>query len=328
MAASPGFTETVRQELASLSIGSDAETWAELAGLARCAGRLTVVGGSGELEGRRRLTIASTSGAVARRVYALLQQRFGLRPELAVRAAGGVHRRATYEVRLAEATEHVAVDLGLLDDHGRLVAGLPVGPGERHVAAITRGAVLACASFSAPGRAPHLELVPGSASAAQGIADLLSSELDAPVPVIGEDPHRVVLKSGERIGEVLVLIGATNAFLRWDEHLMRRQLRAEANRLANADAANLRRTIDAASDQVRAVEAVIDDLGWDALDDELREVALARLANPGASLQEVGRLLDPPVGKSAVHRRLRRLVELGTSRGTSPDTATNPPRRR
>jgi DNA-binding protein WhiA len=217
------------------------------------------------------------------------------------------------EVRLAAATEHVAVEIGLLDRAGQLRADLPVASGDPHAAATLRGAVLACASFSAPGREPHLELVPGSGTTARAIAALLGGELGAPVSVHGEDPQRVVIKSGERIGDLLVLVGATNAFLRWDEHRMRRQLRGEANRLANADAANLRRTIDAASEQIRAVEAAIDRVGWDVLDDDLRDVALARLANPEATLQEVGRLLDPPVGKSAVHRRLRRLVEIGAA---------------
>ncbi len=328
MDATASFTETVRQELASRPLGSDREVWAELAGLVRCAGRLTL-GGGGVGQG---LTVATTSGAVARRTYALVQHRFALRPDLAVRAAGGVHRRATYEVRISDATARVASDLGLVDDHGRPITALPVAPGERHTVAFLRGAVLACASFSAPGRDPHLEVVPGSPAVADAIAALLSHELDTSVRSAADGRGRVVLKSGETIGEVLVLVGATGAFLRWDEQRMRRQLRGEATRLANADAANLRRSIDAAREQIRAVQRVIIRLGWEALDDELREVALARLANPQASLTEVGQLLDPPVGKSAVHRRLRRLIDLETAdppgpaaRSSSPDRTVEGP---
>ena len=319
MEASSGFTETVRQELASQPYGNDVEIWGELAGLARCAGRLTVVGGAADPDGRYHLAVASTSGAVARRAYGLLQQRYGLRPELAVRAAGGVRRRATYEVRLAATTAHVATDLGVVDPQGRPITGFPVEPDASAAVAFLRGAVLACASFSSPGRSPHLEFAPGSAATAMGLARLMESRLGASISPAVDDRPRVVVKSGESIGELLVMIGATNAFLRWDEHRMRRQLRSEANRLANADGANLRRSIDAAAEQVHAVESVIERLGWDALDDELREIALARLANPGASLQELGQLVDPPVGKSAVHRRLRRVIELGTRAGSSSD---------
>lgn len=306
------FTSAVRQELVSRPLGEDAERWAELAAIVRCAGRLVRRGG----DPGTALTVVTTSGAVARRTYALLQERGASRPELVVRAPGGVQRRTTYEIRLGpEAAPAVARELRVLDRGGRLVTDLPVMPGEREAIPFLRGAVLACASFSAPQRPPHLELAPGSAAVAQGLAALLDPEVNGNVAVAsGRD--RVVVKSGEAIGEILVLVGATSAFLRWDEQRMRRQLRGEANRLANADAANLRRTIEAASAQVRAVEQVLAELGWDALDDELREVALARLANPGASLQEVGQLLDPPVGKSAVHRRLRRLVDLPTEHGS------------
>jgi DNA-binding protein WhiA len=91
---------------------------------------------------------------------------------------------------------------------------------------------------------------------------------------------------------------------------LRHEVRSAATRLANADAANVRRTIDAASAQVADVERVIERLGWDALDEDLRGVALARLANPMASLAELGELCDPPLSKSAIHRRLQRLRTL------------------
>ncbi|MFT5223641.1 MAG: DNA-binding protein WhiA, partial [Glaciecola sp.] len=95
-----------------------------------------------------------------------------------------------------------------------------------------------------------------------------------------------------------------------DEQGMRHDLRNEANRLANADAANVQRAVAAASSQVAAVEMAVDTIGWGGLPDDLRTVALARLANPAASLSEVGQLCDPPIGKSAVHRRLKRLSDL------------------
>lgn len=322
MEETASFTAAVRQELSSRPVGAGAQAWAELAAIARCAGRLNW---SGPGPRGPRLVIATTSGAVARRTYALLTHHGAHHPEIAVRAPSGVHRRTTYEVRLTpDATEPLARDLGLLDDVGHPVSALPVSPGNGPVPAYLRGAVLACASFSSPGREPHLELSPGSRVVAQALAALLTHELDRSVG-LAADRDRVVVKSGETIGDVLVLVGASAAFLRWDEHRMRRQLRGEANRLANADAANLRRSIEAAAAQIRAVEDVISRHGWEALDDELREVGLARLANPAASLQEVGALLDPPVGKSVVHRRLRRLIELGEA---TPEGRREGPRHR
>jgi cell division protein WhiA len=130
------------------------------------------------------------------------------------------------------------------------------------------------------------------------------------VSATGGTRPRVVVKSGATIGELLTTMGATGAFLAWDERRLRRQLRSDATRLANADAANLRRTIEAAATQVRTVETVVAQVGWERLEEPLRAVALARLANPEASLSELGELIDPPVAKSVVHRRLKRLEDL------------------
>lgn len=298
------FTDQVRQELSNLAMQ---EPWAELVGLVRCSGSLHRDGGHRGWT----LTITSPSGAVARRSFSLIQRVLELRPELAVRSAGGMHRQMTYQVRLT-ASRRIAENLGLLDTEGRLQTELPVSADDPRAPHLLRGAVLGCASFSTPGRDAHLEFTPGTPQTARALADLLRHHLTHQVTVVGAEASRVVVKSGEAIGEILVLIGAVGAFLRWDEHRMRRQLREDATRLANADAANLRRSTSASAEQIQVVEEVIRRHGWDGLDDELREVALVRLANPVASLQELGALLDPPVGKSAVHRRLRRLSALLT----------------
>lgn len=306
----PNFTAAVRQELASRPLGTDADVAAELAGLARFAGSLTVAGGSQPL----RLALTSSSGAVARRAFLLLQRGYGFRAELAVRAAGGVRRQTGYQVRIPDA-RRLATDLGLLDGSGHPAQQLFPGLRPETVPAYLRAVVMAAASFSSPGRPAHLEVTVGSSAVAQALADLLRAHVGAATWVAAERPHRVVLKSGAVIGDLLVLVGAPGAFMRWDERRFRHQLRNEANRLANADAANVNRTIRAASAQVAGVERAIEQQGWDGLDAELHDVALARLANPAASLQEIGELLDPPVGKSTVHRRIRRLLRLADDGG-------------
>lgn len=312
------FTEAVRQELAGLALGRDPEVQAELAGLVRFAGSLTVAG-----EGRLGIELATSSGAVARRAFLLLQRRYGLRPELLVRAPGGVRRRTTYGVRLGAGSARVAEDLSILDAAGRLRDGPPPDLTGPRATAYVRGALLAAGSISAPGRDAHLEIGCGSPQLARVLAVLVDRLVGGGAHATDGERPRVVVKSGARIGDLLAATGATHAFLAWDERRLRRQLRGEANRLANADAANLRRSIEAAGVQVRAVERVVERLGWDALDDDLREVALARLANPSASLAEVGQLVTPTIGKSAVHRRLRRLEQLAAD---GPDDTDDPAR--
>jgi cell division protein WhiA len=301
------FTDAVRQELSRLPVGDEPAVRAELAALVRLAGTLTLGGGAGV--DRHRLEVATTSGAVARRAFALLQHRFGVRPELLVRAPGGVRRRSTYGVRV-EAASRVARDLWVLDDAGRPVAEPPSELDEGERVAYLRGAVLAAGSLSSPGRPPHLEIAVRSRGYAEALAMLIRATVGGTVTATGDERPRVVCKSGATIGELLAIVGAVEAWTTWEDRRTRRRLRNDANRLANADAANLRRTIEAAAAQVRAVERVVGHLGWESLDDDLRAVALARLANPAASLAELGELVDPPIGKSAVHRRLRRLEQL------------------
>lgn len=305
---SGSFTEAVRQELASLPLTTGVEVRAELIGLVRAIATLTVRGGA---EPTPMVAFETASGAVARRTHALVLRRYQDRPELRVRTGQGVRHRPRYAVVVTGSAGRLVRDLGVVDDHGHLRSELPPGllPGER--LALLRGALLGAGSVSGPGRAAHLEIRVRDRTGATQLAEIVSAVVGAGARVPATDPVRVVLKSGRQIAELLARVGASTAYLALQEQQLRREVRGEATRLANADRANLARTIAASAAQVDAVERAVAQHGWAALDTELREVALARLANPEASLAELGALLDPPVGKSAVHRRLRRLEELG-----------------
>jgi cell division protein WhiA len=301
------FTEEVRQQLAGLPLGGDRVVHAELAAVVRLAGSLTVAG-----KGRLGLEVATGSGAVARRTFQLVQRRYDLRPELLVRAPSGVRRRTTYGVRLVTGADQITRDLGVFDAAGRLVDGVPRDLTGPRAVAYLRGALLAAGSVSTPERAPHLEIACGSEAVARDLGVLLGEVVEGHVTVTSGTRPRVVLKSGERIGQLLVATGATGAFLQWDERRMRRQARGDAVRLSNADEANLRRIVAAAAPQVAAAAALLESERWETLGDDLQAVARARLANPEVSLTELGMLVTPPLTRSAVYRRLRRLQQLAT----------------
>ena len=319
--AGGSFTEVVRQELSGLPLGATGPVQQELAGLLRTSGSLTVRGGSST---GPELSVITGSGAVARRAHSLVVRGFGQRPELQVRAAGAVRNTPRYAVVLGSTSLAIGRELGVLDAQGR-----PIAPGTRPLrgeerVAVVRGALLGGGSVARPGRDPHLEIAVTDRRVADWLAELIGGIVGAPPACIQGPRLRLVLKSGERIGALLAAVGAVTAYLELEERRLRRQLRGEANRLANADRANLSRTIEASAAQVAAVEAAIAAVGWDGLGEELRDVALVRLANPEASLAELGSLLDPPVGKSAVHRRLHRLEQLTAATDTAEGEQEDP----
>jgi cell division protein WhiA len=307
------FTVQVKEELAALRPRAPAERLALLAGLLRFAATLHLGGTVGP---RLTLVLASESGGVARCAFWLLQAGYGVRADVRVRGRGALSPRQRYELVLAERVERVLTDAGLLDGGRRLSYRLPGGlvRGREAAACFARGAFLGRGSVSAPTGAPHLEVgAPEEHSARALAAALTRLGLPARASTRGEEQYRVVVKGGEAIGRALLTLGAQSAYLAWEDGRIRREVRGGAVRLANADQANLRRSVTAAMAQAAAVERAVARLGWEGLPANLTEVARLRLAHPEASLAELGALLDPPRSKGAVLARLRRLEQLAAS---------------
>jgi DNA-binding protein WhiA len=306
------FTVRVKEELAALRPAAPAERRALLAGLLRFAATLHI---GGTLGPRYTLILATGSGGVARLAFWLLHTDYGVRPDFRVREAGALAPRARYELVLADRVERVLTDTGVLDGAGRLSYGVPgsLVRGREAAACFARGAFLGRGSVSAPTREPHLEIgAPEERTAADLAAILTRLGLPARIGRRGPDEHRVVVKGGEAIGRALLVMGAHTAYLAWEDGRIRREVR-----LANADHANLRRSVAAAMLQVAAVEQAVARLGWDRLPADLAEVAALRLAHPDATLAELGAMLDPPRSKGGVLARLRRIEALtATERGS------------
>jgi cell division protein WhiA len=304
------FTVRVKEELAALRPAAPAERRALLAALLRFAATLHI---GGTLGPRYTLVLATGSGGVTRLALWLLETGYGVRPDVRVREAGTLAPRSRYEVVLTDRVERVLTDSGILDGAGRLSYLVRGGlvRGREAAACFVRGAFLGRGSVSAPTRAPHLEFGAPEEGAAADLAALLGRlGLPARSGVRGPDEHRVVVKGGEAIGRTLLVMGAQTAYLAWEDGRIRREVRREAVRLANADHANLRRSVAAAMAQVGAVERAVARLGWDGLPADLAEVAALRLAHPDASLAELGAMLDPPRSKGGVLARIRRIEAL------------------
>ena len=299
----------VREELAALPPGSDDQRRAEAAAIVRFGGALRVRGGGRGLD----VAVDLPDGAAARRLRAHLLALHGEAPEVQVHRPTNL-RGSTWRT-LVGGGQPALQALRIVDADGRPRAGVDVDlvASAGAAAAYVRGALLAAGSVSDPRRAPHLEVrAPGERSA-EDLAALVDRCVHAPGAARASaqrERWRVAVKSAAAIGAVLAVTGAHGAFLRWEDARVRGALRAGANRAANADRANVARTLRSAERQVRALQRLVDAVGFDALPADLAPLALARLANPEASLSELGGLLEPALPKTSVHRRLQRLAAL------------------
>ncbi|UTT50418.1 MULTISPECIES: DNA-binding protein WhiA [Rhodococcus] len=313
------MTAEVKDELSRLSVTRISNRKAEVSALLRFAGGLHIVAGRVVVEAEVDL------GSIARRLRREIFELYSYPAEIQVLGAGGLRKSSRYVVRVAKDGEALARRTGLLDGRGRPVRGLPaqvVGGSVADSAAAWRGAFLAHGSLTEPGRSSALEVScpgPEAALALVGAARRLGVTAKAR-EVRGAD--RVVIRDGEAIGALLTHMGAQDTRLVWEERRMRREVRATANRLANFDDANLRRSARAAVAAAARVERALAILGED-VPDHLAAAGSLRVQHRQASLEELGQLADPPMTKDAVAGRIRRLLSMADRRAKElgiPDT--------
>lgn len=182
--------------------------------------------------------------------------------------------------------------------------------GDCCMAALLRGAFLACGTLTDPEKDYHLEFVVPFRYISRDLAKLLDELSLAPKQVVRKGSHIVYCKDSERIEEILTLMGAQNAALELMGVKMYKDMRNNVNRKTNFETANISRTANAAAEQVYAIETIRDRAGLESLPEELKELALLRLENPEMSLRELGEALSEPISRSGVNHRLRRLVSI------------------
>jgi DNA-binding protein WhiA len=316
------MTAKVKDELSRLEVTKPCCRKAEVSATLRFAGGLHIVGGRIVVEAEL------DTAQAARRLRKEIFDVYGHSSDVLVMAAGGLRRGSRYVVRVVQDGEALARQTGLIDTRGRPVRGLPprvVSGAVCDAEGAWRGAFLAHGSLTEPGRSSAMEVTcpgPEAALALVGAARRMGIQAKAR-EVRGVD--RVVLRDGDAIGAMLTRLGAHDAVMAWEERRMRREVRATANRLANFDDANLRRSARAAVAAGARVERALEILGED-VPDHLREAGTLRVEHKQASLEELGQLAQPPMTKDAVAGRIRRLLAMADKRASDlgiPGTDVN-----
>jgi DNA-binding protein WhiA len=295
------LSEDLRNELAAIAPEADCDRLAELSGLFHVAGSVHLRG-----RGEVALHLDLASNAVARRGFALLRA-FGVDSEIRSYQQHAFGRATRFQLHV-EPSPHAYEVLhraGVLDGSHRPLEHPPQRVLARRCCrgAYLRGALLGTGSLSGP-RDPHLEIRTAEPEGARFVAEVAARE-GATLKVLQRRGHAVAYAKGiDPIADVLAAAGAGDTVIALEEASVVAAIRNDANRLANADHANLVRTSRAAREQLEALEK----LDLDALPEDLHELARLRLRLPTASTAELAR--HAKLTKASAYRRLRRLVEL------------------
>lgn len=313
------MTSSVKDELTRLAVTKPCCRKAEVSALVRFAGGLHIAAGKIVVE------VELDAAQSARRLRKDIADLYGHESDLAVISSSGIRKGSRYVIRVIEDGEALARQTGLVDSNNRPIRGLPpqvVNGPICDAEAAWRGAFIAHGSLTEPGRSSSLEITcpgPEAALALVGSARRLGIAAKAR-EVRGVD--RVVIRDGDAIGALLTRLGAHESVIAWEERRMRREVRATANRLANFDDANLRRSARAAVAASARVQRAMEILG-DTIPDHLKEAGELRINHGQASLEELGSLASPPMTKDAIAGRIRRLLAMADKRAAElgiPDT--------
>ncbi len=302
------FTAEVKDELSRVEPRRGCCAKAQLAALVRIEGTLNISGPD-----RYRLEVATETAPVARNVIKLLHGVYDLKTELTVRRSV-LHKTNNYLITVPTQPKlgPALRDLGILGDTALgLSLGVDSGTVKRDCCAIAflRGAFLGGGFVADPHGDFHFELTAETEEMATDLVSLMARfDIEARVAK-RRGLYAVYLKGAEPIVTFLALAGAHRALLRTEDVRIVKSMRNDVNRLVNAEIANQAKTAEAAVGQLEAIRLLASTRGLETLPPALAELAELRLAHPEVSLRELGELADPPLSKSAVYHRVRRIEE-------------------
>lgn len=176
--------------------------------------------------------------------------------------------------------------------------------------AFAAGIFVTNGSVASPDKDYHLEIVFPDASLCDLIGLLLANIGIEAKTITRKHDHVLYLKQNEKISDALTYFGAQNAALELIQAQVYKSFRSQTNRRTNCDLANIEKSLAAGEQQIADIRFLIEHIGLDELPENLRTVAVARLEAPEATLRDLGQMLNPPISRSGVHHRLRKLAEM------------------
>lgn len=179
--------------------------------------------------------------------------------------------------------------------------------------AFLRGAFLACGYCSDPHKTYRIELHIHNSGILSSIVGMMEGQGIVPSKVRREPVTVLYIKNGDAVSDFMGMIGATSSMLAYENIRAEHELLGSVTRTVNCDSGNTRRQAEAGARRTELIKKLMDSPKASRLPPPLVEAARAHLDNPGASIAELGRMMDPPIGKSGMNHRLAKLIEIANS---------------
>ncbi len=305
------FSAQAKQELVRIALKDADCKRAELAAVVQACGSLVLSRGQMQLE------IATEQAALARRMFGFIKEMTGQSVQILARQNQRLHKRNTYMLRLQgrDVVIPFLSRLGVWNGLGwsrMLPHNIQKTCCKR---AYLRALFLACGSVSHPEKGYHMEWVFKEEELADTLAQLMETMEIHAHRMQRKTAWVVYLKDSEEIGTLLAMMGANRAILEHENERIMRQMKNNVQRAVNCDTANLQKTVEASVRQTNCIRFLIEKGILRDLPGPLRAAADARLEAPDASIVELAGMMSPPIGKSGMNHRLRKLVEIAEEHG-------------
>lgn len=305
------FSTETKNELARIMPEDLRYREAELSGIAKLSGTIQIAGYK-----KINLKISTELNSIARKVFKILKSDYKINTNIVVNKNQMLKRNNSYVLTVTSdmGSENLMRSLGLLQqDEGFFTSNkIPswVLEDEECKKAFIRGAFLGGGSISDPEKNYHLEFVVSNEDFAENLMELINS-LGFNSKIVGrKNSYVVYLKESEQISDLLSHIGGFQALLSLQNTKILKQMRNNVNRIVNCETANLSKTVNAAVRQVENIKLIEKKMGISKLPKSLQQIALLRVENEDLTLKELGELLNPPISKSGVNHRLKKIEDI------------------
>lgn len=306
------FSAKVKSEVCRITNISTEEAKAILSAIMKVSGTLSL-GSNKQLS----FKVTTENPSIARYMFKVLKQHFNIHTKLLVKKGNSFKKSNIYMVVISEdmGVRDLLQKVGVLKDNGGVFSldyGIPkeLVASDEAKRAYIRGAFLGGGSVSNPEKTYHLEFVTHNNDYADELCNLINTYGLTAKVIQRKGSYIIYIKEGEQIVDLLNIIGAHGSLLQLENVRIMKEMRNNVNRLVNCETANLSKTVNAAVRQIESIRLIQKEIGLQRLPKNLREIAELRLSYPDESLKELGELLDPPVGKSGVNHRLRRIEKI------------------